>query len=129
MSSRRPWRELIGIADGISTRTSNVSSTAASAARARVSCSSGLGSPDDYYSCVETVPKKQHINRQKLSRRLIEMQYPRTDYDLARARFRVRGDTVEIMPAYEDVAIRIEFFGADVERIVELDPRQCQCSA
>ena len=89
---------------------------------ASVSCIYGLGSPDDYYSFVETVAKKQHINRQKLSRRLIEMQYQRNDYDLARARFRVRGDTVEIMPAYEDVAIRIEFFGDDVERIVELDP-------
>jgi excinuclease ABC subunit B len=89
---------------------------------ASVSCIYGLGSPDDYYSFVETIAKKQHINRQKLSRRLIEMQYQRNDYDLARARFRVRGDTVEIMPAYEDVAIRIEFFGDDVERIVELDP-------
>ena len=89
---------------------------------ASVSCIYGLGSPDDYYSFVETIAKGQHINRQKLSRRLIEMQYQRNDYDLARARFRVRGDTVEIMPAYEDVAIRIEFFGDDVERIVELDP-------
>jgi excinuclease ABC subunit B len=89
---------------------------------ASVSCIYGLGSPEDYYSFVETIDKGQHINRQKLSRRLIEMQYQRNDYDLARARFRVRGDTVEIMPAYEDLAIRIEFFGDDVERIVEIDP-------
>jgi excinuclease ABC subunit B len=89
---------------------------------ASVSCIYGLGSPEDYYSFVETIDKGQHINRQKLSRRLIEMQYQRNDYDLARARFRVRGDTVEIMPAYEDLAIRIEFFGDDVERIVEVDP-------
>ena len=88
---------------------------------ASVSCIYGLGSPEDYYSFVETIDKGQHINRQKLSRRLIEMQYQRNDYDLARARFRVRGDTVEIMPAYEDLAIRIEFFGDDVERIVEVD--------
>jgi excinuclease ABC subunit B len=89
---------------------------------ASVSCIYGLGSPEDYYSFVETIEKGQHINRQKLSRRLIEMQYQRNDYDLARARFRVRGDTVEIMPAYEDLAIRVEFFGDDVERIVEVDP-------
>ena len=88
---------------------------------ASVSCIYGLGSPDEYYSFVETISKGDHKNRQKLARRLIEMQYERNDYDLARARFRVRGDTLEIMPSYEDIAIRIEFFGEDVERIVEVD--------
>jgi len=89
---------------------------------ASVSCIYGLGSPDEYYSFVETVRRGETKNRNRLVRRLIEMQYERNDYDLARTRFRIRGDTLEIMPAYEDVAIRIEFFGDDVERIVELDP-------
>ncbi len=89
---------------------------------ASVSCIYGLGSPDEYYRFVETVQRGERKNRNRLVRRLIEMQYERNDYDLARARFRIRGDTLEIMPAYEDVAIRIEFFGDDVERIVELDP-------
>ena len=89
---------------------------------ASVSCIYGLGSPSEYFSFVERISKGERTNRQKLSRRLIEMQYERNDYDLARSRFRVRGDTLEIMPAYEDVAVRVEFFGEDVERIVELDP-------
>ena len=89
---------------------------------ASVSCIYGLGSPSEYFSFVERITKGERTNRQKLARRLIEMQYERNDYDLARSRFRVRGDTLEIMPAYEDVAVRVEFFGEDVERIVELDP-------
>ena len=89
---------------------------------ASVSCIYGLGSPDEYYAFVETITKGERKNRQKLSRRLIEMQYQRNDYDLARGRFRIRGDTLEILPAYEDIAIRVEFFGDDIERIVELDP-------
>ena len=89
---------------------------------ASVSCIYGLGSPADYYSFVERVIRGARSNRQRLARRLIEMQYERNDYDLARSRFRVRGDTLEIMPSYEDVAVRVEFFGDDVERIVELDP-------
>ena len=89
---------------------------------ASVSCIYGLGSPSEYYSFVERVSRNARTNRQRLARRLIEMQYERNDYDLARSRFRVRGDTLEIMPSYEDVAVRIEFFGEDVERIVELDP-------
>ena len=89
---------------------------------ASVSCIYGLGSPAEYFAFVERITRGQRLNRQKLARRLIEMQYERNDYDLARARFRVRGDTLEVMPAYEDVAVRVEFFGDDVERIVELDP-------
>ena len=89
---------------------------------ASVSCIYGLGSPDEYYSFVETVRRGEKKNRNRLVRRLIEMQYERNDYDLARTRFRIRGDTLEILPVYEDVAIRIEFFGDEVERIVELDP-------
>jgi excinuclease ABC subunit B len=89
---------------------------------ASVSCIYGLGSPEEYYSFVETIKKGERKNRQKLARRLIEMQYERNDFDLARARFRIRGDTLEIQPSYEDVAVRVEFFGDDVERIVEVDP-------
>ena len=89
---------------------------------ASVSCIYGLGSPSEYYSFVERIAKGERSNRQRLARRLIEMQYERNDYDIARSRFRVRGDTIEIMPSYEDVAVRVEFFGEDVERIVELDP-------
>ena len=74
---------------------------------ASVSCIYGLGSPDEYFAFVERIEKGE--------RRLIEMQYERNDYDLARSRFRIKGDTLEIMPAYEDLAIRIEFFGEDVE--------------
>ena len=58
----------------------------------------------------------------RLSRQLIDMQYERNDFDLARGRFRIRGDTMEILPAYETVGVRIEFWGDEVERIVELDP-------
>jgi excinuclease ABC subunit B len=88
---------------------------------ASVSCIYGLGSPAEYYAFVERITRGEHKNRQRLARRLIEMQYQRNDYDLSRGRFRIRGDTLEIMPAYEDVAVRVEFFGDDVERVVELD--------
>ena len=89
---------------------------------ASVSCIYGLGSPDEYFSFVESIKVGETKNRNRLVRRLIEMQYERNDYDLSRTRFRVRGDTLEILPSYEDVAIRVEFFGGEVERIVELDP-------
>ena len=89
---------------------------------ASVSCIYGLGSPREYFSFVETITRGERKNRQKLARRLIEMQYQRNDLDLARTRFRVRGDTLELLPSYEDIAVRVEFFGDDVERIVELDP-------
>ncbi|MEX2598268.1 MAG: excinuclease ABC subunit UvrB [Dehalococcoidia bacterium] len=88
---------------------------------ASVSCIYGLGSPDEYFKFVETISVGERKNRQKLARRLIDMQYQRNDYDVARARFRIRGDTLEILPAYDDIALRIEFFGDEVERIVELD--------
>jgi excinuclease ABC subunit B len=89
---------------------------------ASVSCIYGLGSPEEYYSFVEKIRCGETTSRHRLIRRLIEMQYARNDYDLSRTKFRIRGDSLEIMPAYEDVAIRIEFFGDTVERIVELDP-------
>jgi len=89
---------------------------------ASVSCIYGLGEPEEYHSFVATVKKGEKLNRGKLVRRLVDMQYERNDFDFTRGRFRIRGDTLEIQPAYEEIALRIEFFGDEVERIVEVDP-------
>jgi excinuclease ABC subunit B len=89
---------------------------------ASVSCIYGLGSPDEYYSFVCSLQRGESYNRFKLLHKLVEMQYERNDMDFTRGRFRVRGDTLEIQPAYEEMALRIEFFGDTVERIVEIDP-------
>jgi len=89
---------------------------------ASVSCIYGLGSPEEYYSFVCSLKKGETYNRYKLLHRLIEMQYERNDTDFSRGRFRVRGDTLEIQPAYEEIALRVEFFGDDVERIMQVDP-------
>ena len=89
---------------------------------ASVSCIFGLGSPEEYQSFVAYVRKGERRSRNRLVRELIDMQYERNDMDLARGRFRVRGDTLEILPAYEEVGVRIEFWGDEVERIVQLDP-------
>ena len=89
---------------------------------ASVSCIYGLGDPADYYSFVAKVKVREWRNRSQLVRQLVSMQYDRNDMDLARGRFRIRGDTLELLPAYEEVAIRIQFWGDEVERIVEIDP-------
>jgi len=89
---------------------------------ASVSCIYGLGSPEDYYGFVLSLRKGKNYHRHQLLRQLVEMQYERNDMDFTRSRFRVRGDTLEIQPAYEELAIRVEFFGDDIERIVEIDP-------
>ncbi|MFO8011148.1 MAG: excinuclease ABC subunit UvrB [Dehalococcoidia bacterium] len=89
---------------------------------ASVSCIYGLGAPEDYFSFVETVTLGQRLNRDKLARKLAEMQYERNDIGFTRGRFRIRGDTLEIQPAYEDLALRIEFWGEEVERISSIDP-------
>ena len=89
---------------------------------ASVSCIYGLGSPEEYQGFVAHVQKGEKKNRQRLLRQLIDMQYQRNDMDLSRGKFRIRGDTLEVFPAYEDVAIRIQFWGDEVERIIELDP-------
>jgi excinuclease ABC subunit B len=89
---------------------------------ASVSCIYSLGEPEEYRSFVATVKKGEKLNRGKFVRRLVDMQYERNDFDFTRSRFRIRGDTLEIQPAYEEIAIRIEFFGDDVERIVDIDP-------
>jgi excinuclease ABC subunit B len=89
---------------------------------ASVSCIYGLGAPEEYHSFVFTIEKDKQYKRDKLVRRLVDMQYERNDYDLKRGRFRIRGDTLEIQPAYEEMALRIEFWGDEVERIVTVDP-------
>jgi excinuclease ABC subunit B len=89
---------------------------------ASVSCIYGLGSPEEYYSFVCSIKKGETYNRYKLLHRLIEMQYERNDTDFTRGRFRIRGDTLEIQPSYEEIALRVEFFGDDVERIQQIDP-------
>jgi excinuclease ABC subunit B len=89
---------------------------------ASVSCIYGLGEPSEYRAFVVELEKGQRYNRDKLVRRLIDQQYERNDADFSRGRFRIRGDTLEILPAYEDIALRLEFFGDTVERILEVDP-------
>ena len=89
---------------------------------ASVSCIFGLGSPEEYQSFVAYIRKGEQRNRGRLIRQLVDMQYERNDMDLARGRFRIRGDTLEILPAYEEVGVRIEFWGDEVERIIQLDP-------
>ena len=73
---------------------------------ASVSCIYGLGDPEDYYSFVAQVKVGELRNRSRLVRQLVDMQYERNDMDLSRGKFRIRGDTVEVLPAYEEVAIR-----------------------
>jgi excinuclease ABC subunit B len=89
---------------------------------ASVSCIYSLGEPEEYRSFVATIKKGEKLNRGKFVRRLVDMQYERNDFDFTRSRFRIRGDTLEVQPAYEEIAIRIEFFGDEVERIVDVDP-------
>ncbi|MBP7843229.1 MAG: excinuclease ABC subunit UvrB [Proteobacteria bacterium] len=90
---------------------------------ASVSCIYGLGSPEAYLNMMLVVEKGQSLRRDDLLRKLLEMNYTRSDLDFHRATFRVRGDTVDIFPAYETVrAVRVEFFGNKIEEIIELDP-------
>ncbi len=88
---------------------------------ASVSCIYGIGSVEDYIGESLHVEKGQSIRREVFLRKLTEMLYERNDYDLARLRFRVRGDVVDLVPASEDKVYRVEFFGDEVERIQELD--------
>jgi len=89
---------------------------------ASVSCIYGLGEPEEYRSFVVSLKKGENYPRQELLRRLVDMQYQRNDIDFTRGKFRVRGDTLEIQPSYEELALRVEFFGDDIERIMEIDP-------
>ncbi|MDG5469482.1 excinuclease ABC subunit UvrB [Deltaproteobacteria bacterium IMCC39524] len=90
---------------------------------ASVSCIYGLGSPEAYHGLLIRLEQGMELDRNQLLRRLIDIQYTRNDVDFHRGTFRVRGDTVEIFPAYEeDRALRIEFFGDEIETIREIDP-------
>jgi excinuclease ABC subunit B len=89
---------------------------------ASVSCIYGLGSPEEYAKTVVSLRRGGQTRRDKVVRHLIDIQYDRNDMTLVRGSFRVRGDTIEIFPAYEEIAVRVEFFGDEVERIVEVDP-------
>ncbi|PIP48470.1 MAG: excinuclease ABC subunit B, partial [Chloroflexi bacterium CG23_combo_of_CG06-09_8_20_14_all_45_10] len=89
---------------------------------ASVSCIYSLGPPEEYHSFALTVKRNGNYKRDKLVRRLVDMQYERNDFELTRGKFRIRGDTLEIQPAYEETALRIEFWGDEIDRIVEVDP-------
>ncbi|WP_029210482.1 MULTISPECIES: excinuclease ABC subunit UvrB [Arsenicicoccus] len=89
---------------------------------ASVSCIYGLGTPQEYVDRMVRLKVGQEIERDELLRRFVTMQYARNDLSFTRGTFRVRGDTVEIIPQYEELAIRIEFFGDEVERLYTLHP-------
>ena len=89
---------------------------------ASVSCIYGLGEPEEYQSFVVSVRKGERFDRSRIMRRFVDMQYERNDMNLVRGKFRMRGDSITIQPSYEELAVRIDFFGDEVERIVEIDP-------
>jgi len=89
---------------------------------ASVSCIYSLGPPEEYHGFALIVKRNGNYKRDKLVRRLVDMQYERNDFELTRGKFRIRGDTLEIQPAYEETALRIEFWGDEIDRIVEVDP-------
>ncbi len=89
---------------------------------ASVSCIYGLGAPVDYGATVLRLRVGGRYRRDGVLRQLVDLQYARNDQALSRAKFRVRGDTLELQPAYDDFIARVEFFGDEVERVTELDP-------
>jgi len=89
---------------------------------ATVSCIYGLGTPQEYVDRSVRLHKGQEIGRDKILRGLVDVQYNRNDLSFTRGTFRVRGDTVEIFPAYEELAIRVEMFGDEIERLYYLHP-------
>jgi len=89
---------------------------------ASVSCIYGLGTPQEYVDRMLTLKVGETIDRDTLLRRLVGMQYTRNDVAFTRGTFRVRGDTIEIIPVYEELAVRIEMFGDEVERLMTLHP-------
>ncbi len=90
---------------------------------ASVSCIYGLGSPETYFEMIVYLEEGMEVERDKILRKLVDIQYQRSDYDFHRGTFRVRGDIVEVFPAYEDAsAVRVEFFGDRVEGLFEIDP-------
>ena len=89
---------------------------------ASVSCIYGLGDPEDYFKKVAQIQVGEGEGRNAFLRKLVNMQYERNDFDLVRGKFRVRGDVVDLIPAYADHALRIEFFGDEVDKITCLEP-------
>jgi excinuclease ABC subunit B len=90
---------------------------------ASVSCIYGLGDPDDYSNMTISLRPGMTKNRDELLRKLVEIQYDRNEIEFTRSKFRVKGDTVEVFPSgYDDKAIRIEFWGDEIEKISEIDP-------
>ena len=89
---------------------------------ASVSCIYGLGSPEEYSGQLLVLHPGESHDQRKILRQLVDMHYERNDMNLVRAKFRVRGDTIEVHPAYEETAVRIELFGDEIERIVRMDP-------
>jgi excinuclease ABC subunit B len=87
-----------------------------------VSCIYGLGSPEAYYGMLLLLEKGQHISRKDITRRLVEILYERNDADFRRGTFRVRGDIIEVFPAYDENAFRIELFGDEIESLSQIDP-------
>ncbi|WP_298749548.1 excinuclease ABC subunit UvrB [uncultured Serinicoccus sp.] len=89
---------------------------------ASVSCIYGLGTPQEYVDRMERLRVGETVERDELLRRFVTMQYTRNDMAFSRGTFRVRGDTVEIIPQYEELAVRIEFFGDEIDRLYTLNP-------
>ncbi|QIK61919.1 excinuclease ABC subunit UvrB [Leucobacter viscericola] len=87
-----------------------------------VSCIYGLGKPEEYYEAMVPLQVGDILDRDVLLRRFVDMQYQRNDIEFVRGNFRVRGDTVEIIPMYEELAIRVEFFGDEIEALYYLHP-------
>src|ERR1700726_1571997 len=88
---------------------------------ASVSCIYGLGSPEEYSRRILHVKAGEELDQRAILRKLVDMQYERNDQNLVRGKFRVRGDTIEVHPAYEEFAVRIELFGDEIERISTVD--------
>jgi excinuclease ABC subunit B len=89
---------------------------------ASVSCIYGLGSPEAYYGLILALERGARLERDQVLRKLVEIQYERNDHELARGTFRVRGDIVEVYPSYDDVALRIGFFGDEIDELLSFDP-------
>src|SRR6186997_678539 len=89
---------------------------------ASVSCIYGIGSPEAYYGLVVEVKRGDTTGRDAFLRQLVEIQYERNDHEFTRGTFRVRGDIVEVYPSYEDIGIRVGFFGNEVDELVTFDP-------
>jgi excinuclease ABC subunit B len=89
---------------------------------ASVSCIYGLGAPEAYYGMMLPLERGQRLERDRILRKLVEIQYERNDHDFTRGTFRVRGDIVEVYPSYEEAALRVELFGDEVDSLATFDP-------